>query len=307
MDAFLRSVPHLELPISASTLHSKHLKQYAKDLDFKNTKWKKLAKFLKTLDKDEKLIATKDIKGEPQIMSVNKTHPRLVEHMEMVAAAASSSAGKKASKSASAASAGAGSASARPKSAAASVSAAEKVTVTPLYQPVSAMSFAFPKTAPRYLTRCEVAQYLDAYYDANNLVSTLNRRFITVDMYLDKFAPGDQATAKRDDLLATVLDKMRKFHCVSTNPDEVLKGEFVRVVVSIEKRQGRKMVSVLKSLGALFSPAQLAALQQEFSVKCATSVSVADGHVLVQGDQSKFLLQWAQEKGIAHLVDVVKK
>ncbi|KNE64361.1 hypothetical protein AMAG_09385 [Allomyces macrogynus ATCC 38327] len=310
MDAFLRSVPHLELPISASTLHSKHLKQYAKDLDFKNTKWKKLAKFLKTLDKDEKLITTKDVKGEPHILSANKTHPRLVEHMEMVAAAAaSSSSGKKASKAAgaaSAASAGVGSASARPKSSA-SASATDKVTVTPLYQPTSAMAFAFPKTAPRYLTRSEVAQYLDAYYDANNLVSTLNRRFITVDMYLDKYAAGDQATAKRDDLLAAVLDKMRKFHYVSTSPDEVRKGDFARVIVSIEKRQGRKMVSVLKNLGALFSPAQLAALQQEFSVKCATSVSVADGHVLVQGDQSKFLLQWVQEKGIAHLVDVVKK
>ncbi|KAJ3365759.1 Eukaryotic translation initiation factor 2D [Allomyces javanicus] len=307
MDAFLRSVPHLDLPISASTLHSKHLKQYAKDLDFKNTKWKKLAKFLKTLDKDEKLITTKDVKGEPHILSVNKTHPRLVEHLEMVAAAAaSSSSGKMASKAASAAAGATGSASAQPKSAR-PASSTDKVTVTPLYQPISSMSFAFPKTAPRYLTRSEVAQYLDAYYDANNLVSTLNRRFITVDMHLDKYAAGDQATAKRDDLLAAVLDKMRKFHCVSTSPDEVRKGEFARVIVSIEKRQGRKMVSVLKNLGALFSLAQLAALQQEFSVKCATSVSVADGHVLVQGDQSKFLLQWAQEKGIAHLVDVVKK
>ncbi|ORZ34983.1 hypothetical protein BCR44DRAFT_1435540, partial [Catenaria anguillulae PL171] len=123
--------------------------------------------------------------------------------------------------------------------------------------------------------------------------------------------------AKRDAITAAVIAAMRKSYRVTdprTGLDDVRRGEFRKVEISTEKRQGRKVVTVVKYLAQIMPVG--GELQGELSTKCASSVSVGDmagvpaamGPVVqVQGDQIKFFRTWVAERGVAHLCEFVKK
>ncbi|KAI9183624.1 hypothetical protein H9P43_004542 [Blastocladiella emersonii ATCC 22665] len=334
-EAFLRAVVDMagaEFPLSGSTAHSKYLKPHAPGLDFKNTKWKKLAKFLKAAEKElDGVVAVKDLRGEPHIMSVNLKHPLLADIIAERGLKKRGASGAKGGGSAASSSGGKGapprggsnsnssnnksSASAPPSSssgpsgvaaaAAAGDAQATKFVVTPMYQPTSSLSFVFPQRDV-YLTKPEVGQALEAYFAAEELVNPRNGRMIRLNPHLAKYSkvPDGQREDKRDELFANVLAAMRVSHKIRdprTGHEELRRGAFVRVLIATEWRQGRKVVTVIKHLGNLGF--HLPDLQSEFSTKCASSVSVDGPVLLVQGDQTKFLKKWVMDVGINHLVD----
>jgi translation initiation factor 2D len=293
LNAFLISMHSMEVPVSASTLHSKYLLPQAKGLNFKETSWKKIAKFLKHLDKDLKLITTKELKNEVHVFSLNMKHELLREIRIPKVKTRGENAGEMS----------------KNQSKKLEGSTQNKITITSLYQPIAALSFLF-RSKDMVLSKDQVNQALEAYYEANSLNTTKSRRKVQLDPNLGKFAPfvpDNETEAKRDELLAHVLKSMKRLHTFKSpsNPmGEIRKGEFPRIIVSFEKRQGRKMVTIIKNLGNLFP---LSDLQQEFSVKCASSVSIAENQLIIQGQQIKILREWVQEKGIEHLVDIQQK
>jgi translation initiation factor 2D len=67
-------------PISASSFYSAHIlpcrpKNSGPEVDIKKSSWKKLQKFLKTMEKAG-LLKTKDQRGETMVTSINWSHPR---------------------------------------------------------------------------------------------------------------------------------------------------------------------------------------------------------------------------------------
>ncbi|KAI9221505.1 hypothetical protein BC828DRAFT_70153 [Blastocladiella britannica] len=380
------------LPLSGSTLHTKYMNPHVPGgkLDFKATPWKKLAKFLKAMEKEfgasQRMLTIKENSksGDVQVMSVNAQHPAITDarYDAQVAAKERARAERRAAVAASATGSSSAATPTSSSSASNASSATARVTVTALYQPTSSLAFIFPDR-DEYFTVIDIARALEAYVTREGLVNPQNGRMVRVNDALAKYAPPPSTApppaavaappttgrrgagsvssstaargakeiptanntpafergswrsagprrgtappppepvvheARRDDILPLLTAAMRPSHRIdfpATGASETRRGAFKRVEVTTERRQGKKIVTLVKNLASVLpgGTADLDRVQSEWAARCASSVgqqtasSATQGvWMVVQGNQIKELTQWVGEAGIAALVDFV--
>ncbi|KAJ2146700.1 hypothetical protein EV180_003161 [Coemansia sp. RSA 518] len=283
-----------QLPIAASTLFSTYMLPNAPrnaELDVKKSSYKKLAKFLKAMEKHG-LLGLKDIRGEMHIKSLNWTHadlrtytPYSVKHVvkeEQAPAVEKTQKGNM-------------------------IELEELLRVPPALRPLFDDVNGNPESG--YMTRQQARYVLEAYIKRHNLVDTRNPRNIRVDhLVCDGLLTKDE-TAKltfypRDKLQQRLQERM--ILCtrltVPGNPPVVRQGRPPTIDIVCEKKMGNKVVTRVMGLEVYgVDPASLA---KELRVACASSTSVdpvpgkKTVSVLVQGHQVKIMTRLLNDRGV---------
>ncbi|KAJ2239380.1 hypothetical protein GGH98_006255 [Coemansia sp. RSA 454] len=283
-----------QLPIAASTLFSTYMLPNAPrnaELDVKKSSYKKLAKFLKAMEKHG-LLGLKDIRGEMHIKSLNWTHadlrtytPYSVKHVVKAEQAPAVEKTQKGNM----------------------IELEEILRVPPALRPLFDDVNGNPESG--YMTRQQAGYVLEAYIKRHNLVDTRNPRNIRVDhLVCDGLLTKDE-TAKltfypRDKLQQRLQERM--ILCtrltVPGNPPVVRQGRPPTIDIVCEKKMGNKVVTRVMGLEVYgVDPASLA---KELRVACASSTSVdpvpgkKTVSVLVQGHQVKIMTRLLNDRGV---------
>ncbi|KAJ4001159.1 eukaryotic translation initiation factor SUI1 family protein [Lentinula boryana] len=175
----------------------------------------------------------------------------------------------------------------------------------------------------------EVRSLLSSYFATHQLVNSHDQAYINLDRILMmcvvpkpklKSSKNKSSSAKaesepqaevefmkRDDLIKGVLDTMQSWYQVRNAGDDVLpkKGKLSPIQVAMKTRQGRKVSTLITG----FEPFNLVAedLSEDLRKLCAGATSIAPipgkpansgMEVLVQGKQSKAVVDYLQGKGV---------
>ncbi|KAJ2503128.1 hypothetical protein GGH96_000571 [Coemansia sp. RSA 1972] len=291
-----------QLPIAASTLFSTYMLPNAPrtaELDVKKSSYKKLAKFLKAMEKHG-LLGLKDIRGEMHIKSLNWTHadlraytPYSVKH----AAKADQTPVVEIQRS--------------------MIELEELLRVPPALRPLFDDVNGNPESG--YMTRHQARSVLEAYIKKHSLVDARNPRNIRVDhLVCDGLLTKDE-TAKltfyaRDKLQQRLQERMTLCTrlTIAGSPSVVRQGRPPTIDIVCEKKMGNKVVT--RAMGLEVYGVDPASLAKELRVACASSTSVdpvpgkKTVSVLVQGHQVKIMTRLLNDRGIpADLLKVTDK
>ncbi|KAF8937533.1 hypothetical protein BGZ58_002564 [Dissophora ornata] len=275
------------LPLNASTLYSSYVLPNrapgrAAEADIKKSSWKKMAKWLKAVEKQD-LIKCKEIKGELVLHSVNWKHPQLVgfrghKTVEQQAKRL-----------------------AKIEAESSQVNSEAKILeVLEAYRPnnVSACLFeATGRSKDGYYTHHELRGVLTDYIKEKQLTDPKNQRMIRLDEVLTEalHKTGEPADRVQKDK-ASERGQQPRF----------VRGAVKPVLITQEIRTGRKTVTKVSGLEHFFIDVD--AFGQEMQVICAGSVAITPlvgaspklnlREVMVQGPQLKNVTEALLEKGV---------
>ncbi|CAO3574744.1 unnamed protein product [Mortierella alpina] len=289
------------LPMNASTLYSSYIlpnraRGRAAEADIKKSSWKKLAKWLKTVEKQD-LIKCKDIKGELFLLGVNWNHAQLkafgghktVEQQQARQAKAEAESSQ--------------------------ATAGEKVLeVLEAYRPNSNSADLFESTGRSkdgYYTLTELRSLLAAYFKEKQLADPKNQRIIRLDGVLRGALgkKGEQVDrVPRDQTSDRLVSNMVLHHFIGYKGQQprFVKGGVKPIQITQEIRTGRKTVTKVSGLEHFMIDVDTFA--HELQVLCAGSVAITPlvgaspklnlREVMVQGPQVKNVTEVLQEKGV---------
>ncbi|KAJ2450154.1 hypothetical protein EV183_004468 [Coemansia sp. RSA 2336] len=285
------------LPISASLLYSAYMipnAPYGFDLDIKKSNYKKLVKFLKTVEK-QGLLKLKDIRGELHVKSLNWQHADMANYQPYTV------------KSKPAAKEGSVSQQAQTKSKAQSIKITELLKPTPALKPL----FEDVNASQTYYTRQQARNVLESYIQAHDLVDQENRRFIKLDHnlcdgLLTKEEYSKLNTFPRDKLQARLQEKMTLYTQLELpNASPTIKlGYPPKIDIVCEKKMGNKVVT--RTAGLEVYGIDSANMAKELRTMCASSTTLdpVPGKknamsVLVQGHQVKSVTKLLEKHGLS--------
>ncbi|CAE6442338.1 unnamed protein product [Rhizoctonia solani] len=301
------------LPLPASTFYSSHIlssrparpmlpssneaeqpidpKTFLSHLDIKHTPHKKLAPFLKTIEKDG-IIKLKDVRGELLVFSVDAKHPALVEAGKWGWKTVGAEEKKE---------------KAREKDDTADGSAKEILVEEVWFPEASTEGFfeACGESAPHY-TLSSLRPLLSKYIAAHNLQHPTTPKFVVLDDVLSRALLRKGEDGKefvgREEMVERLLGNMKGMWRVG-GVGGFKKMPLHPVNVQTKTRQGRKVVTLVTG----FEPFGIdpEALSEELRKKCASSTSVAPCvekpkqlEVMVQGSQIKAVTALLLELGL---------
>ncbi|KAF9428709.1 hypothetical protein BGZ94_001360 [Podila epigama] len=293
------------LPMNASTLYSSYVlpnraRGRATDVDIKKSSWKKLAKWLKAVEKQD-LIKCKEIKGELFLLGVSWNHPQLkaftghrTVEMEAVRQAK---------------------AEARVQAEQQANSPDAKVLeVLEAYRPNSNAAVLLEeigKPKDGYYTLQELRAILTEYFKAKSLADPKNARIINMNETLKEalWKKGEVSERiLRDQTSERLVANMVLHHFIGYvgQPVKFVKGGVKPIVITQEIRTGRKTVTKVSGLEHFLIDVDT--FGQEIQVLCASSVAITAlvgaspklnlREVMVQGPQLKNIMVILQEKGV---------
>ncbi|KAG0239301.1 hypothetical protein BGW41_007786 [Actinomortierella wolfii] len=300
------------LPMNSSILYDSYIlpcraRGRASEADIKRSSWKKVAKWLKTVEK-QGLIKCKEMKGELVLNAVSWQHPQLkafsghktVETQQQQLKQAASSSSTEASSHQNKAGGSAGS-----------------IKVIEGHRP-SGSSVIFFETIGQPLDHCyspaELKTLLAAYIKEKLLADPKNQRFIVLDEVL-AHALGKKGESvdriPRDHGVERLTNNMTVFHAIlmgNEDPKEVkyVKGAVKPVQMIQEIRTGRKTATRISGLEHF--KMDVDAFAQELQVLCASSVAITAlqgaspklnlREIMVQGPQMKKVSELLVERGV---------
>jgi translation initiation factor 2D len=246
---FLEEMVLHTVPIIASQIYSQVIKKEP-HCDIKRSSYKKLQKFVKSLDK-KGFCTTKEKQGELFITAIHRQHPQFPD-VESIPT---------------------------PKAAPKKAKEIPSMTVEDMY--------GFPKSGPlnRVLdesgieiqtlwTRKEIQVMLYRYFDKNELVVPTNKRMIKMDPILfDAIrSKGDTFNElERDAIVLRFCDKLLPFHILTAGESKIVKkGSMEPIKVSVKKRQNRLVTLVwgVEPFGIELEP-----LMERLKIKCASAAT----------------------------------
>ncbi|KAG0371062.1 hypothetical protein BC939DRAFT_421334 [Gamsiella multidivaricata] len=289
------------LPMNASTFYSSYVLPNracgkAAEADIKKSSWKKLAKWLKTVEKQD-LIKCKDVKGELILLSVNWSHPELKSFkghrtVEQQAArqAKIEAAGTQAS------------------------SDAKGLEVLEAYRPNSASADFFEATGRSkdgYYSLPELRSLLAEYIKEKQLSDPKNQRMIRLDEVLREALAkkGEQLDrVPRDQTSDRLVNNMVHYHSIGYKDQQprFIKGGVKPIQIIQEIRTGRKTATRVSGLEQFMIDVDT--FGQEIQVLCASSIAITPlvgaspklnlREIMVQGPQVKNVTAVLLEKGV---------
>ncbi|KAF9563412.1 hypothetical protein EC968_004866 [Mortierella alpina] len=289
------------LPMNASTLYSSYIlpnraRGRAAEADIKKSSWKKLAKWLKIVEKQD-LIKCKDIKGELFLLGVNWNHAQLKAfggHKTVEQQAARQ---------------------AKAEAESSQANADEKVLeVLEAYRPNSNSADLFESTGRSkdgYYSLTELRSLLAAYFKEKQLADPKNQRIIRLDGVLRSALgkKGEQVDrVPRDQTSDRLVSNMVLHHYIGYKGQQprFVKGGVKPIQITQEIRTGRKTVTKVSGLEHFMIDVD--AFAHELQVLCAGSVAITPlvgaspklnlREVMVQGPQVKNVTEVLQEKGV---------
>ncbi|KAF9283710.1 hypothetical protein BGZ68_005199 [Mortierella alpina] len=289
------------LPMNASTLYSSYIlpnraRGRAAEADIKKSSWKKLAKWLKVVEKQD-LVKCKEIKGELFLLGVNWNHAQLKAfggHKTVEQQAARQ---------------------AKAEAESSQAGAEEKVLeVLEAYRPNSNSADLFESTGRSkdgYYTLTELRGLLAAYFKEKQLADPKNQRIIRLDGVLRGALgkKGEQVDrVPRDQTSDRLVSNMVLHHYIGYKGQQprFVKGGVKPIHVTQEIRTGRKTVTKVSGLEHFMIDVD--AFAHELQVLCAGSVAITPlvgaspklnlREVMVQGPQVKNVTEVLQEKGV---------
>ncbi|KAG0089448.1 hypothetical protein BGZ93_011028 [Podila epicladia] len=293
------------LPMNASTLYSSYVlpnrsRGRAAEADIKKSSWKKLAKWLKAVEKQD-LVKCKEIKGELFLLGVNWNHPQLkgfaghktveMDAVRQAKADARVQADQQASSSNS-----------------------KVLEVMEAYRPNGSSASLFENTnrsKDGYYTLQELRALLAEYFKEKNLADPKNQRIIKLDETLREalLKKGENVDRiPRDQTSERLIGNMVLHHFVGYKgqPVKFVKGGVKSILITQEIRTGRKTVTKVSGLEHFMIDVE--GFGQEIQVLCASSVAITPlvgaspklnlREVMVQGPQLKNITAVLQEKGV---------
>ncbi|KAG0223318.1 hypothetical protein B0O80DRAFT_470162 [Mortierella sp. GBAus27b] len=289
------------LPMNASTLYSSYVlpnraRGRAAEADIKKSSWKKLAKWLKTVEKQD-LIKCKDVRGDLTLLSINWTHPDLKAfdgHKTMEQDVARQARVE-----------------AQSSQAAAEAKALEIVEA---YRPNSLSAGLFEVTGRSkdgYYSLHDLKVVLGDYIKEKQLADPRNQRIVRLDDVLQSALckKGEQADRlPRDQIIDRLSENMVLHHFIGHKDQEprFVKGGAKAIQIVQEVRTRGKTVTRVSGLEYYFIDVD--AFGQDMQVRCAGSVSITPlvgaspklqlREVMVQGPQLKIVTAALQEKGV---------
>ncbi|KAF9185243.1 hypothetical protein BGZ51_002767 [Haplosporangium sp. Z 767] len=289
------------LPMNASTLYSSYVlpnraRGRAADADIKKSSWKKLAKWLKAVEKQD-LIKCKEIKGDLFLLSVNWNHPELKAfrgHKTVEQQAARQAKVEAESSQAN--------------------SDVKVLEVMEAYRPNSISATLFESTGRSkdgYYTLQELRALLLEYFKEKQLADPQNQRIIRLDGVLREVLAkkGEQVDrVPRDQASDRLVNNMVLHHFIGykgQQPRFVI-GGVKSILITQEFRTRRKTVTRVSGLEHFMIDVD--AFAQEIQVLCASSIAITPlvgaspklnlREVMVQGPQVKNVTTVLQEKGV---------
>lgn len=302
------SPPHygLNFPLQPSFIIANmiqpNLRSQSRHYNIKKTSWKNAKKFIKELHK-QKLVLSKDRNGGETVIldidfedaQINGFRPYRLPTPKTPAADSGS------------ANEGAG------QSSSGSASSGQKINVQMVYRPASKLvPTLFPSKTDFYSAH-EISAALKSYIDQHPELGGQGNSSVKLDPFIANEILGNRPTdddrswlasgrITRSALQKRVLEDThlcQPFHLISQgrpSPDQKPKaGSPPRILITIEKRTGTKVVTKVSNLEPFFIDSQV--LAPELQKKCAGSASVGQVagakpgsmEVVVQGDQRKIL------------------
>ncbi|KAJ3290303.1 Eukaryotic translation initiation factor 2D [Blyttiomyces sp. JEL0837] len=300
-DAFLTAIKlklpedAKQYPIPSSALYSNYILPcrtvaYA-TVDVKHSSFKKLAKFLKAMEK-RGYVKLKERAGDTVLVSVNRKHPEILAFTPgkyLVGDGSSGGSGASAgAKGGMAAAAGLGvsgvnvsGSSSSSAAAGADKANAETVKIVELYRSNGSVVKLWEEIGiakDTLFTRAELRSALENYVKAKDLVSPDDGRLVKLDMYLAdvllRKGENDVDYLARDAILSRLVDKMSPFHELTLPGQDpvVKKGTIKPMSLIIETRAGRKTVTRISGIEAFgIDPEELSS---QLRTRCASSTSV---------------------------------
>ncbi|CAO3585977.1 unnamed protein product [Absidia cylindrospora] len=308
------------LPLSVSSLYTAYIlpsrpRRGGLEVDIKKSSWKKVQKFLKTMEKSG-VLKLKEHRGETNVTSINWSHPSLQgvtpyktveklmieqQQQQQVAPAGSTTATTDQSN----------------KNTDVSFSSTPgQIQVIDMYKPIGASAVIFEvvkQDKSAMYSSIEVRQVLFEYIKMENLVDPKNQKFIIIDpiltdAILNKTEYQTVHKLGRDQILQRLLPKMQPFHMVTLpGKDPILKkGAPKTIEVMQEIRQGRKTVTKLTGMESF--GLEIDDLCKELTKLCASSATHSQIHgtspktplyeIMVQGPQMKNVSELLLRKGV---------
>ncbi|KAI9884468.1 MAG: hypothetical protein M1823_003741 [Watsoniomyces obsoletus] len=323
--------PHhgLNFPLTSSSVVSELITPYLPTFSaaetaafqLKKTSWKNAKKFIKVLDK-EKLVKSKERNGgETVILDIDFDDRAVVEFTpyKLPKKASTSGAGSAGSKDASKQDGDS--------------SVGQQLRKVVLYKPKEKHNPIFKSTSsrPAYYTATEIRPMVNAYVEAESLVSPSNKRMVKLNPVLANAVFDSQSSSDRevlakgevarDALMERVIQACSAFWVILRN-DQISSdvkpkaGSPPKVQIVMETRSGNKTVTKISGLETYhINPQPLA---DELQKACAGSTSVNQlvgsspknpvMEVMVQGPQSQPVIKALERRGVNRVwIDVVDK
>ncbi len=288
---------------------------HAASLQLKKTSWKNARKFIKGLEK-RNLLRSKDRDGgETFVTEINFDHsafikfvpyklPKKEKPVDLEEGGSTKTSGAYPSGS--------------------DESIGQQLSILHLLRPKERLSPLFEASSASvkelYLAT-EVRSIVGSYIESENLVSTTNKRFITLNPFLantifDGQSPLDaeilaKGSVPRDALMERILKQCLPFFAILRNDDtrktaKPKAGESPKIQLTYETRSGSKTVTKISGLEAFHISPQI--LADELQKACASSTSVGQlvgsspknpiMEVLVQGPQKDMVLKALEKRGV---------
>ncbi|KAG0045551.1 hypothetical protein BGZ83_009245 [Gryganskiella cystojenkinii] len=289
------------LPMNASTLYSSFIlpnraRGRAAEADIKKSSWKKLAKWLKAVEKQD-LIKCKEIKGELFLLGVTWNHPQLKAfggHKTVEQLAAQQAKIEAQSSQAN--------------------SEVKLLEVLEAYRPNTITAELFESTGRSkdgYYTPSEIKALLVDYIKDKQLADPKNQRIVKLDdvLRVALSKKGEQLErVPRDQTTERLIGNMVLHHHVGYKGQQprFVKGGLKPILITQEIRTGRKTVT--KVSGLEFFLIDVDTFGQEIQHLCASSVAITPlvgaspklnlREVMAQGPQLKNITMVLQEKGV---------
>ncbi|KAL1916842.1 uncharacterized protein VTP21DRAFT_5546 [Calcarisporiella thermophila] len=296
------------LPMPASTLYSAYILPSRSDqeVDVKRSSYKKMAKFLKAMDKSG-VVKVKEQRGESYLMSVHWKHADLANftpHTTIEEQATTLS---------------------LPQHQHETHTTKDVLQLVDLYKPHgSAVTLIFEdqqKEKDALYTHAEARLVLMGYVQKHGLADPKNPRFVCLDALLrEALLKKDELKGEitidrlpRDQLIQRLVDKMQNWHrLIAPNKEPITrKGSARPVQIAVRLRQGRKTVTEIRGVETF--DLSVSELAEDLKKMCASSVTVqpvanvsqkAGGadrgamEVMVQGPQTKAAVEWLSGRGV---------
>ncbi|KAG8723434.1 hypothetical protein FRC09_003336 [Ceratobasidium sp. 395] len=269
-------------------------KVFLAHLDIKHTPQKKLAPFLKAIEKDG-IVKLKEVRGELLVFSVDAEHPVLVGARSWGWKTIGAEEKKEREREADVANAnGSGS--------------KKEITVEEAWFPEAPVEGFFEAcgASEKHYPVSALRPLLNSYIASHNLQHPTNPKYIVLDDVLSQAlrrkGEGQKEFVGRDELVDRLTGNMKGMWRVGGG------GPFKKlplppVVVQTKARQGRKVVTLTTGIEPFgLDPATIA---EELKKRCASSTSVSpcaekpkNLEVMVQGDQVKTVVSLLLELGV---------
>ena len=287
---------NIELPMPASILIDQHVMPYLPrsfvGASLKKSSWKKSGAFLrKAMEKDYKVLKTRDRAGDVVIASIDWGNKLLVDFKPYAIQPHSDGQEKMDN--------------AKPTT---------MLDIVALYKPSKKLAPLFEGKRLDYYKVQDVRQSLLAYISSHSLISPSNPKQIKLDPILGQLNSSGAATMTREDLIKAICNAAAPYYSIN---DAVRKGAPPRISIVTESRQYKKTATrIINVEPFLVDPTALA---DQLRDRCASSTSVkpvtgaSANHkgveVMVQGPQTAAITSILEDSyGVKSVwIDIVDK